>query len=100
MKNAVFWDVTACGSCKNPRFRGAYLLHQQGDFIFLRRVRWLLVTDKVVPSSPILVTLMIEALSSSETSVRTKATGRKDGILHGHRGENLNSYIALTGWSL
>jgi hypothetical protein len=22
MKNAAFWDVTPCGSCKNPRFRG------------------------------------------------------------------------------
>jgi hypothetical protein len=29
MKNAVFWDVTLCGSCKNGRFRGTYrLLHQ------------------------------------------------------------------------
>jgi hypothetical protein len=22
MKNAVFWDITPCGSCKNRRFRG------------------------------------------------------------------------------
>jgi hypothetical protein len=22
MKNGVFWDVTACGSCKNRRFGG------------------------------------------------------------------------------
>jgi hypothetical protein len=22
MKNAVFWDVTPCGSCKNRRFEG------------------------------------------------------------------------------
>jgi hypothetical protein len=22
MKNAVFWDVTPCGSCKNRRFGG------------------------------------------------------------------------------
>jgi hypothetical protein len=34
----------------------------------------LLVTASVVPSSPILVTLMKEALSSSETSVLTRAT--------------------------
>jgi hypothetical protein len=33
-----------------------------------------LVTASVVPSSPILVTLMKEALSSSETSVLTRAT--------------------------
>jgi hypothetical protein len=36
--------------------------------VFLRSVRQLLVTAKVVPSSPILVTLMLEVLSSSETS--------------------------------
>jgi hypothetical protein len=39
-------------------------------------VRRLLVTATVVPSSPILVTLMKEALSSSETSVPTRATRR------------------------
>jgi hypothetical protein len=38
-------------------------------------VRWLLVTASVVSSSPILVTLMKEALSSSETSVLARATG-------------------------
>jgi hypothetical protein len=37
--------------------------------VFLRGVRRLLVTSRVVPSSPILATLMKEALSSSETSV-------------------------------
>jgi hypothetical protein len=39
---------------------------------FLRSVRRLLVIASVVPSSPILVTPMKEALSSSETSVLTK----------------------------
>jgi hypothetical protein len=39
-------------------------------------MRRLLVTASVVPSSPILVTLMKEALSSSETSVLTRATRR------------------------
>jgi hypothetical protein len=35
--------------------------------VFLRSVRRLLVTASVVPSSPILVTLVKEALISSET---------------------------------
>jgi hypothetical protein len=45
--------------------------------VFLRSVSQLLVTASVVPSSPILVTLMKVALSSSETSVLTTATRRK-----------------------
>jgi hypothetical protein len=56
-----------------------------------------------VHSSPILVTLIMEALSSSETSVLTRATRRnipEDPILHNHGRENLKSYIALTGWTL
>jgi hypothetical protein len=57
----------------------------------------------VVPSSPILVTLMMEALHSSETSVLTRATlcnFPEDCILYSHRSENLKYYIALTGWAL
>jgi hypothetical protein len=44
--------------------------------VFLRSVRQLLVTASIVPSSPILVTLMKEALISSEMSVVTRATRR------------------------
>jgi hypothetical protein len=44
--------------------------------VFLRSVRRLLGRVSVVPSSPILVTLMKEALNSSETSVLTRATRR------------------------
>jgi predicted hotdog family 3-hydroxylacyl-ACP dehydratase len=39
-------------------------------------VRQLLVTASVIPGSPILVTLVKEALISSETSVLTRATRR------------------------
>jgi hypothetical protein len=44
--------------------------------VFLRSVRRLLVAAGVVPSSSILVTLMKEALGSSEMSVLTRATRR------------------------
>jgi hypothetical protein len=55
-----------------------------------------LVTASVVPSSPILVTLMKEALSFSETFVLTRAPRRnipEDTILYSHSRENLESYI-------
>jgi hypothetical protein len=31
MKNAIFWDVAPCGTCKNRRFRRMYCLHLQGE---------------------------------------------------------------------
>jgi hypothetical protein len=64
----------------------------------LRRVRLLVVTVTVLPSSTILVTLKIEALSSSKTSVLTRATRRNipgDTIPHSHRRGNLKSYMKL-----
>jgi hypothetical protein len=55
----------------------------------------LLATANVVHSLLILVTLMMEAMHSSEMSVLTTATPRNipdDGIFHSHRCGNLKSY--------
>jgi hypothetical protein len=60
MKNGIFWDVVPCVTLVRTDVS--------------RSVRRLVVTANVDPSSAILVTLMMEALSSSETSVLTRST--------------------------
>jgi hypothetical protein len=87
MKNAVCWDITPCGSCKNRRFGGmcASIIwetrnknrgtrnnvgnnYQQetGQYFF---VGVSITIANAIPISSILLTLMMEAIYSYETSV-------------------------------
>jgi hypothetical protein len=62
-----------------------------------------IITARVVSNSLILLTLMTEAIRSSETFLLTRASRHhiaEDGILHSHRRENLKSYTALTAWAM
>jgi hypothetical protein len=95
-------DVSEERSASIIRVTRVSLLGTRLAVVFLRSVSRLLVTANV-PSSLILVTLMMETIRSSETSVLTTATQRhiiENGILNSHLRENLISYIALPGWTL
>jgi hypothetical protein len=74
MKNAVFWDVTPCGSCKTEDVEKSIasiisvtrICELRTLAIFLRSVRRFL--ERLLRfSSSILVTLMMEGLCLSET---------------------------------
>jgi hypothetical protein len=71
--SASFIRVTRIGELGTTQ---AVTRNRRTLLVFLRSVRRFLVSPSVVPISPILVTLMKDALSSSETSVLTRATRR------------------------
>jgi hypothetical protein len=107
MKNAVFWDVTSCGSCKNRRFGGAYRLHLSGknqragniaeDGIL--HIPWFLVNVDVVQKylriespSPI----SIEPTAQRQLSADRTSSSVRYGNDHRHAG--WPKYTALTCW--
>jgi hypothetical protein len=81
--------VTHCGCCKNRRLGGG----RGTPFIMVKTISEL-VTANIVPSSPILFNLMMEAISSTEASVLTRATRlHRRRIPHSHRRGKLKSYM-------
>jgi hypothetical protein len=112
LKNAVFqeyldkifniyvrFEVFTTATMKSRRSGGTYRLHHQ-DEINQRPRTTLAVNVNAGFSSLILSTLMMQAISSSETSALTRSTRLhipEDDILQSHHRENLKYYITLTG---
>jgi hypothetical protein len=120
MKFRAFWDISPCSFLwVDQSFRGAYCLHHQGDeytacerltgYIGIGRSRWNFgrpVGKRGTirrGSKPVLqggrITLMMEAVSTSEISVYSNKTTRRyipeGSRLHIQHRENLKSHAIL-----
>jgi hypothetical protein len=67
LKNAVFWDVTLCGSCKNWRFGQTYHLHHQGAKNW--QIGMLAVTSNQIMLCSVLQLLVIVNVVTSQKTV-------------------------------
>jgi hypothetical protein len=117
MKNTVFWDFRPCGLVRtnvseelSASIIRVKTIGELGTLVVTsnrskpRRnsISSIPVSADVVPSSLTLVTLMMAAIRSYETSILTKATRcniSEGGILHSYRRENLKSYTEIISLS-
>jgi hypothetical protein len=95
--NAVFWDVTPCGSCKNRSFGGIYRLRYQGE----KNTQAKSNVSSSKHLKLIRFTLMMESICSSETLVLTRARWRhiqEEGFLHSYCLQNPKCCIRYMCW--
>jgi hypothetical protein len=103
MKNAVFWTVTPCSSCKSRRFgelSASIIRVTSHNQLHLRR-RNLHSHRLQNLKSYINLTGWSLLRRGNVYPVRYELGFYipAEGILHSHRRENLKSYIILTGWA-
>jgi hypothetical protein len=99
------WVGQTCSMSYHYNAISTFRIHVDypSHIMFMLSALRLVVTANIVPSSPNLVTLMMEVIRSSETSVLTSATRciiPDGGIIHCHSHKCHKSYITLTDWAL